>query len=754
VGAVGVTVAYPKTGVSDWAVLFSAGAIGTVSDAELLARFTSGRGDHAAEAAFAALVGRHGPMVLGVCRRVTGDAHAADDAFQAVFLILARKARAVVLGADDSLGRWLYGVSVRVARRARLAARGKPVATVDLDGLDPVDQSSPAERCELVELRAAIDAEIARLPVRYRSAVVLCHLEGLSQREAARRLRCPVGTVESRLHRARERLRSGLARGGVAPAVGAFATSLDVVLESRAEVPAALAKETAVAAARIGTGATIPGAAPAAVAELAGLTLRRMIMRQLWKTLGLILLALAATSGAVALATLGGAEPLAAARADDPKPAAQPRTERPRLALAEKLDQIKSEYQAADREFMAFYRGSTIPEENRAKAAAIEPDFARTVRRIADLAATAPKDPVVRDIMLWVIQQSGGGHAESGEFALAATWLVRNHGDDPDAVRVGLELDNWPNAERDHLLLRFYTSAKRRESKGLARLALAQYLERKSSFAEGARKVKERPTIVHDDLVRADGTLYTEKEVQPDEDYAYLLHLKQCDAGYLRAEAERLYEEVIAEYADVPHRTVRQRELEELLKQPAPKRNGKPLTDEAIRKMKERLARRTTLGEVAEARLDNWHNLAVGKPAPEINAIDIEGKPLKLSSYRGNVVALVFWGSWCGPCMREVPREKSLVERMKGRPFAMLGVNVEGDAKVARKVMEGEGMNCPNWNDGEPGEGPIVKLYHVRGYPTVYVIDADGRIRAKDSHGRFLDELVEKLVTEREAAGR
>ena len=141
-------------------------------------------------------------MVLGVCRRVTGDRHAADDAFQAVFLVLARKARAVRLGADDSLGRWLYRVTLRVARRARETMGRQPLAK-GLDGLDPVDPSSSLDPCERVDLRAAIDAEIARLPARYRSAVVLCHLEGLSQKQAAQRLRCPIGTVESRLHRAR-----------------------------------------------------------------------------------------------------------------------------------------------------------------------------------------------------------------------------------------------------------------------------------------------------------------------------------------------------------------------------------------------------------------------------------------------------------------------------------------------------------------------------------------------------------------------
>ena len=274
-------------------------------------------------------------------------------------------------------------------------------------------------------------------------------------------------------------------------------------------------------------------------------------------------------------------------------------------------------------------------------------------------------------------------------------------------------------------------------------------------MAERARKVEGRPTYTHDDLVRPDGTLYTEKEVMPDEDYAYLLHLKQCDASYLRAEADRLYEEVIAEYADVPYITERDRMLEALLRRPEPKWNGRPLTAEDRRRMEAGIAnRRSTLGRVAEARLDDWHNLAVGKLAPEIIGVDFHGKPLKLSDYRGKVVALVFWDTGCGPCMREIPREKALVERMKGRPFAMLGVNTDADAEVARKVMEAQGITWPNWRDGGPGDGPIAKLYHVRGYPTIYVIDAQGKIRSKRSRGSSLDQLVEQLVAEKEAVGK
>jgi thiol-disulfide isomerase/thioredoxin len=227
--------------------------------------------------------------------------------------------------------------------------------------------------------------------------------------------------------------------------------------------------------------------------------------------------------------------------------------------------------------------------------------------------------------------------------------------------------------------------------------------------------------------------------------------LQQCDADYLRAESGRLYEEVIDEYADVPYVTAHDRRLEALLKEPAPKWSGEPLTKEGRRKIEERLARRQTLGQVAEARLDDLHNLAVGKAAPEIKGTDIHGKPLALSDYRGKVVAIVFWGTWCGPCMREIPREKSLVERMKGRPFAMLGVNADADAAVARKVMEEKGVTWPNWHDGSPGEGPIARLYHVQGYPTVYVIDAAGNIRSKKALGDSLDQLVEKLVAEQEA---
>lgn len=475
-------------------------------------------------------------------------------------------------------------------------------------------------------------------------------------------------------------------------------------------------------------------------------------MRPCWMIAGCVALGVTMT----VRATAGGDETQPAAPDDHPSASARAEAERTGDSLAERLDRLKTQYDDASRTPSRPPGGPGAPGGDRMDAAGIGPDYPGVVRRIFDLAATAPEDPAARDAMLWIIEKSQNGSEAlyPGEFASAASWLVRHRGDDPDAVRVGLGLDNFATANRDSLLLGFYASAKGRESKGLARLALAQYLERKAALAEGARKAEGRPTFVHDDLVRADGTRAGQKGVMPDGEYAYLLHLKQCDAGYLRAEAERLYEEVIADYGDVPHVTNGDRLLEALLEQPEPKWGGKPLTDEGRRRIESRLARRSTLGRVAEARLDDWHNLAVGKSAPEIGGVDAHGVPLKLSDYRGKVVVVAFWGTWCGPCMREIPREKALVARMKGRPFAMLGVNTDADAAAARKVMETQGVTWPNWADGEPGAGPIANLYHVRSYPTVYVIDADGKIRGKDAHGLALDQLVERLVTERESAGR
>src|SRR5262249_44510129 len=153
-------------------------------------RFNARR-DPAGEAAFAALVARHGPMVLGVCHQLLGDRQEAEDAFQAVFLVLARRARAV--REPELLGNWLYGVALRTARKARgQVGRRRRAEGVGSGSGEAADQAPGADQALLDRERAeALHREIDRLPHPFRSAIVLCYFESLSLDEAADRLRWP-----------------------------------------------------------------------------------------------------------------------------------------------------------------------------------------------------------------------------------------------------------------------------------------------------------------------------------------------------------------------------------------------------------------------------------------------------------------------------------------------------------------------------------------------------------------------------------
>ncbi len=198
--------------------LFGRGTLPS-GDAALLECFL----DEGDESAFEAIVARHGSMVLGVCRRLLGDAADADDAFQATFLVLLKKAR--YLRDADRLGPWLYGVATRVATKARAKEarrlRHTRAATINLS-ICRDDEN------EWLDFRPILDAELGRLSPKLRNIVVLCLLEGLTAEEAARRISCPLGTVKSRLARGREALKGRLAARGVAPAIAlAVAAGVD-----------------------------------------------------------------------------------------------------------------------------------------------------------------------------------------------------------------------------------------------------------------------------------------------------------------------------------------------------------------------------------------------------------------------------------------------------------------------------------------------------------------------------------------------
>jgi RNA polymerase sigma factor (sigma-70 family) len=228
--------------------------VAVAPDAELLKRFTV----HREEAAFAALVQRHGPLVLGICHRVLNDTQIVEDCFQETFIVLARKAG--FLKGPEALGSWLYGVATRTALKARARAARRRECERRACVAELV---APADGLDGRELRPMLDQAIARLPEKYRTPFVLHYLEGLTVAEVAHRLGWPQGTTCARLARAKEQLRARLARQDLAWCTGTLAA----VLAGGTTVPTALAVSTVQAAISVAAG-EVTGALSASAAAL------------------------------------------------------------------------------------------------------------------------------------------------------------------------------------------------------------------------------------------------------------------------------------------------------------------------------------------------------------------------------------------------------------------------------------------------------------------------------------------------------
>ena len=284
----------------------SAGTVAALSDRELLRRFVARADDRA----FAALMARHGPMVLGVCRRHLDDGHAAEDAFQATWLVLVRRAGS--LRDADRLGPWLHGVARRVALRARrVVARRRAVERLGLDH-DPPAVPEPDD--DRAARQSALDEEVARMPERLRSPLVLCYLEGLTHEEAAHRLGCPLGTVRSRIARSRVLLRDRLARRGLmAPEVG-LATPSAWLFPS---VPEGLFDATCRAGLGVASGSSLAATGVSSLVVTLTTEAVRMLQISRWTTRVLALSLVGITAGGAWMAASHG-------RDQPPDPMASP----------------------------------------------------------------------------------------------------------------------------------------------------------------------------------------------------------------------------------------------------------------------------------------------------------------------------------------------------------------------------------------------------------------------------------------------
>jgi len=292
--------------------LFESGTVAGLSEPELLNRFVNRRD----ESAFEALVARHGPMVLGVCRRVLADSNDVDDAFQATFLVLVKKAE--TLHDRTLLANWLYGV----ARHVSLKARAKASRRRAIEGAG-IDQAGRIPARESVEhpLKPILDEELARLPERDRAAIVLCDLEGFTGEEAASALGLRAVTLRSRLHRARIKLKGRLARRGLV--AGAVLKTAMLA----ASPPQALADSTVKAAIAFAANPAALGAISASVFALTREVLTSMMLTKM-------------KSAAMVVVALGLVGTTAGVVAQDPTPTRSAKDDDRLREVEQKLDRV------------------------------------------------------------------------------------------------------------------------------------------------------------------------------------------------------------------------------------------------------------------------------------------------------------------------------------------------------------------------------------------------------------------------------
>ena len=308
--------------------IIDGGTVAGLTDGQLLERFASHRGAEA-ELAFTALVMRHGPLVFGVCQSLLRNPHDAEDAFQATFMVLARKAGSI--RQPDRLGPWLHGVAHRTARRLKdKNARRKTHEAEAAVYSDRAHRSSgssqhPSALANHDEIEA-LHREIERLPARYKTAIVLCDLQGLTHEEAARRLGRRVSTISSQVSRARERLRRRLDRRGLAYPGGIVAAAIDSTKPS--VLPNVLVGSTVKNVMSLSTGLAA-GSVPVSIVSLSQGVLRSMLFAKIGLiSAALVGLGAAATGVGVGVGVVGRApqpapqQPAPERRVLDPEPIA------------------------------------------------------------------------------------------------------------------------------------------------------------------------------------------------------------------------------------------------------------------------------------------------------------------------------------------------------------------------------------------------------------------------------------------------
>ena len=382
-------------------------------------------------------------------------------------------------------------------------------------------------------------------------------------------------------------------------------------------------------------------------------------------------------------------------------PAAGPPAGKP-AAPREKLEALERE---GEKTYEALERRRGAAKDEAAKKQAVD-QYWKEMQALAErafaLVEEHPNDPVALDAVIWVIDKADGGHFSSKSQVvgkafdlLTKRWITSEK---LAPVCYYGYLQSVVSPEAHHFLHEAMEKSPYRLVRGVACLSLARHDRRLVEVGQRMRDAITRKPLVE---------LYAANP-------AALRMLETSNPEALERDAEVLLERIVAEYSDV--------------RMPSPYNE-------------------TPLGELARGELFRLRNLSVGRVAPELEGEDMEGRKLKLSDSRGKVVALVFWATWCGPCMGMVPHERELVKRLEGKPFVLLGVNGDDDREAVKTVMARERMTWRSWWNGGKS-GSIVLKWGISSWPTVYILDTKGVIRYENVRFEMMDQAIDRLVQE------
>jgi RNA polymerase sigma factor (sigma-70 family) len=700
--------------------LWSAGVCAGLTDEQLLDRFLHSPGQ-AAEAAFEAIVARHGPMVLRVCRDLLADSNDSDDAFQATFLALVRSAASI--RDRNSLASWLYGAARRVALRARAdAARRRQIERL---GARPA-ASDPGETGK-EQVDPALLEEVDRLPFNFRAPIVLCYFEGSTHEGAARQLGWPVGTVRGRLARARDLLRARLTRRGLTVPSALIGAGL-VASEARAALPVVLARATVQSALAITAHPAAEVSARVAAWTESGLPTASFVR---WNVgVGLIVLL-----GAIGLGLVAIPGPTAA-----PGPEKAGRQDAPTRSAHVDQTAIQGTWSKMDGSTW-FVGGIAQPPKRYKYIWSVSADtitttddegFASEIYRYTLDPTATPKtiemNSLNQGFTLHGIYRLEGdsltvcfGHERPNEFKEGpAQILITLPRESRTPVKLNTEYPTAPGC--------YWAWAPAGD--------LPSSMANSSGISAIIKKDQKGALVV---TLAAVSRIVAGK---PDRQYRPVAFDRQKNRYLFGPDEGGLNSTVLREFA-LEHNEFRLQPGR--LAYDQVDRLGIEVVPAEVLRAEREAASAVAMKKAREAGIEILPRPEVGKPF-EFALPASDGKSLSSSGLKGKVVLIDCWATWCTPCMAKMPELKALHAQHHAAGLELIGVNFDHDQgrKNISAVVRKLGLTWPHFlvPDDEQQRNLWEEATGIDTLPRLLLIDRDGILRWDGGPDQFQEQVT------------